>query len=248
MELKALNHYLSALLQPEGFSDYCPNGLQVEGKADVNKIVTGVTASMALLEQAQAANADAVLVHHGYFWRGEAQVVTGIKMRRLKFLLDHQINLFAYHLPLDAHPELGNNVMLGNVLGLNIDDWLDDKHMIALSRLQKPKTLQAVADIVNNKLNREAQVIGDAEQAVETVAWCTGAAQGYIEQAIAHEVDVFISGEISEPTVHLSRESGTAYIAAGHHATERYGIQALGEHLASKFDLAHEFIDVDNPV
>lgn len=248
MELKALNNYLIEMLQPASFSDYCPNGLQVEGKSSIKKVVTGVTASMALLEKAQEVNADAVLVHHGYFWRGEAQEVTGIKMRRLKFLLAYNLNLFAYHLPLDAHPNIGNNVMLGKMLGLEVDGWLDDENMIATSMLSKELTLNAFADHVSTKLNRKAQVIGDANKSVKTVAWCTGAAQGYIEQAIANNVDVFVSGEISEPTVHLARESNTAYIAAGHHATERYGIRALGEHLAEKFNLEHEFIDIDNPV
>ncbi|MFW5431791.1 MAG: Nif3-like dinuclear metal center hexameric protein [Methylophilaceae bacterium] len=248
MELKVLNHYLTEFLQPAHFSDYCPNGLQVEGKPEISKIVTGVTASMALLQRAKEAKADAVLVHHGYFWRGETQEVTGIKMRRLKFLLAHDMNLFAYHLPLDAHPDIGNNIMLGKVLGLAVDGWLDDKNMIATSTLPKDKSLQEVVDDVSAKLNRKAQVIGDANKPVKTIAWCTGAAQGYIEQAIANDIDVFISGEISEPTVHLARESDTAYIAAGHHATERYGIQALGKHLADKFNLQHEFIDVDNPV
>jgi len=248
MELKVLNNYLKELLQPERFNDYCPNGLQVEGKSVVNKIVTGVTASMALLEKAEQVNADAVLVHHGYFWRGEAQEVTGIKMRRLKFLLGHDINLFAYHLPLDAHPDIGNNRMLGKVLDLEIDGWLDDKNMIARATLPKEQSLQAVVEQVSAKLNRPAQMVGDAAKPIKTIAWCTGAAQGYIEQAIDHDIDVFVSGEISEPTVHLARESNTAYIAAGHHATERYGIRALGEHLATTFGLQHEFIDVDNPV
>lgn len=248
MELKVLNHYLTEMLQPDRFNDYCPNGLQVEGKLDINKIVTGVTASMALLERAEASKADVVLVHHGYFWRGESQAVTGIKMQRLKFLLAHGINLFAYHLPLDAHADVGNNVMLGKVLGFTVDGWLDDKNMIATSILAKEMSLQAVVDHVSTKLGRKAQVIGEAEKVVKTIAWCTGAAQGYIEQAIANDVDVFISGEISEPTVHLARESDTAYIAAGHHATERYGIKALGEHLAEKHSIEHEFIDIDNPV
>jgi len=248
MELKALNNHLTALMQPANFKDYCPNGLQVEGRAMVKKIVTGVTASMALLEQAKAANADAVLVHHGYFWRGESQEVVGIKKRRLKFLLDNDMSLFAYHLPLDAHAEFGNNVMLGKVLGLPIARWLDDENMIAVSQLDQAQSLQAVSELVAAKLNRQPQVIGDMSQTVQTIAWCTGAAQGYIEQAIENEVDVFMSGEISEPTVHLARESGTSYIAAGHHATERYGIQALGDYLAKQFDLQHDFIDVDNPV
>ncbi len=248
MQLSELNQYLIQFLQPEKFSDYCPNGLQVEGKREVNKIVTGVTASLALLERAKAAGADAILVHHGYFWRGESQSVTGIKMRRLKFLLANEINLFAYHLPLDAHPEVGNNVMLGKVLGLNITGWLDDKNMIAWSALEQAQPLQKVADAISAKLNRQVQLVGDPNKSVQTIAWCTGAAQGYIEQAINADIDVFISGEISEQTVHLARESNTAYIAAGHHATERYGIQALGAYLAENLLIQHEFIDIENPV
>lgn len=248
MQLSELNRYLTQFLQPEKFNDYCPNGLQVEGKREVNKIVTGVTASLALLERAEAASADAILVHHGYFWRGETQPVTGIKMRRLRFLLANELNLFAYHLPLDAHPIIGNNVMLGEVLGLKIAGWLDDKNMIAWSTLGQAQSLQKVADMIGTKLNRQVQLVGDPNKSVQTVAWCTGAAQGYIEQAINADIDVFISGEISEQTVHLARESNTAYIAAGHHATERYGIQALGAHLAEKLPIQHEFIDIENPV
>lgn len=248
MQLNELNTYLTQFLQPERFDDYCPNGLQVEGKPEVKKIVTGVTASMALLQHAQSVSADAILVHHGYFWRGEAQSITGIKMRRLKYLLTHDINMFAYHLPLDAHASIGNNVMLGDVLGLGISGWLDDKSMIAWSELEQVKSLQTLADDISTTLNRPVQLIGDGNKSVRTVAWCTGAAQGYIAHAIASNIDVFISGEISEQTVHMVRESNTAYISAGHHATERYGIQALGDHLAEKFGLQHEFIDIDNPV
>ncbi|MEO1957201.1 MAG: Nif3-like dinuclear metal center hexameric protein [Methylophilaceae bacterium] len=249
MQLNELNQYLTEYLQPARFSDYCPNGLQVEGKPDVRKIVTGVTASLELLRRAQAADADAILVHHGYFWRGESEPITGIKMRRLKFLLANEISLFAYHLPLDAHADIGNNVMLGNALDLEITGWLDgEKNMIAWSELKQTKLLQTIADECSAKLNREVQLIGNRSKPVRTIAWCTGAAQGYIEQAITANIDVFISGEISEQTVHQVRESNTAYIAAGHHATERYGVQALGEHLAKQFDFQHEFIDIHNPV
>lgn len=248
MQLKELNHYIAQLLLPERFNDYCPNGLQVEGKSEIQRIVTGVTASMALLEAAQAVNADAVLVHHGYFWRGESPVVTGIKKRRLHYLLKHDINLFAYHLPLDAHPDLGNNVMLGKVLGFGSLAYLDDKNMMPWVQLEQKVNLSVFADEISTKLSRQVQYIGDPDKLIRTVAWCTGAAQSYLEQAVSHGVDVFISGEISEQTVHLARESNTAYISAGHHATERYGIKALGEHLAEKFDLHHQFIDIDNPI
>jgi dinuclear metal center YbgI/SA1388 family protein len=248
MKLNALNNYLNETLQPAKFSDFCPNGLQVEGRPEVHKIVTGVTASMALLEAALKADADAVLVHHGYFWRGENQTITGIKKRRIQFLLQHELNLFAFHLPLDAHPVFGNNVMLGQMLGLQISGYLDDKNMLPYSDSNRRQTLQTLSENVAAKLGRAPQVIGDLNKPVETIAWCTGAAQDYIEQAIAANIDVYISGEISEQTVHSARESGTSYIAAGHHVTERYGIQALGEHLANKFGIRHEFVDIDNPV
>lgn len=248
MKTSALNNYLSQLLQTERFSDYCPNGLQVEGKADVNHIVTGVTASMDFLQAAHKLGADAVFVHHGYFWRGEQLPITGIKKQRIQFLLQQNINLFAYHLPLDAHPELGNNVMLAKQLGLNITGRAGEKDMLLLAELKPSQTLQSFASLVEDKLARKPQVIGDLTQGIQRVALCTGAAQGYIEEAVAAGVDVYMSGEISEQTVHVARESGMAYIAAGHHATERYGIQALGEHLAQKFGLQHTFIDCDNPV
>ena len=248
MKIDALNDYLNTLLQPERFSDYCPNGLQVEGKQEINKIVTGVTASMALLQAAHKANADAVLVHHGYFWRGEALPIIGIKKRRIQFLLQHDINLFAYHLPLDAHAELGNNVMLAKRLGLTVTGRAGDKDMLLLAELNQPQTLQALVETIARKLQRTPQVIGELSQPIKRIALCTGAAQGYIEQAVEAGADVYISGEISEQTVHVARESGMSYISAGHHATERYGIQALGAHLAQKFDLQHQFIDIDNPV
>ena len=248
MNLSKLNNYLIKILQPERYSDYCPNGLQVEGKQGIQKIVTGVTASMALLQAAHKAGADAILVHHGYFWRGEAPAITGIKKRRIAFLLQHDLNLFGFHLPLDAHPEFGNNVMLAKVLGFSITGYLDDKGMLPFAQLKAQQSLGTLMASVDKNLGRKPQVVGDLDKSIKTVAWCTGAAQGYIEQAIAANIDVFISGEISEQTVHSVRESDTAYIAAGHHATERYGIRALGEHLAQKFDLQHEFIDIDNPV
>ena len=248
MKLDALNHYLNTLLQAERFSDYCPNGLQVEGKQEINKIVTGVSASMALLQAAAEANADAVLVHHGYFWRGEALPIIGIKKRRIQFLLQHDINLFAYHLPLDMHAELGNNVMLAKQLGLQVTGWAGEKNMLALVELNQAQTLQTLVETIARKLQRTPQVIGELSQPIKRIALCTGAAQGYIEQAVEAGADVYISGEISEQTVHVARESGMSYISAGHHATERYGIQALGAHLAQKFDLQHQFIDIDNPV
>lgn len=248
VKINELNHYTQQLMQVARFKDYCPNGLQVEGRAEINKIVTGVTASMALLEAAHQAGADLILVHHGYFWRNEAPELVGIKRKRIKFLLEHDINLMAYHLPLDAHGEFGNNVQLGKLLGFDAQNYTGADDLIACAELAADLPLSVIANLVEQRLGRPVLTIGEATQSIKKVAWCTGAAQGYIDQAIALGADLFISGEISEQTVHQSLESGVAYVSAGHHATERYGVQALGRHLAEKFDLEHIFIDIHNPV
>jgi dinuclear metal center YbgI/SA1388 family protein len=201
-----------------------------------------------LLQAAKQAGADAVLVHHGYFWKNEDACVVGMKRQRIQFLLENEISLLAYHLPLDAHPELGNNAQLAKVLALELETYSGNQNLIAQGRLSHTQTLAAFADFLGAQLGRTPLVIGDLTRPVKTLAWCTGGAQGYMTDAIALGVDLFISGEISEQTVHLARESGVAYISAGHHATERYGVKALGEHIAQQFGLAHSFIDIDNPV
>ncbi|MPS49191.1 Nif3-like dinuclear metal center hexameric protein [Methylobacillus sp.] len=248
MKLIELIDYTGQFLEIERFRDYCPNGLQVQGRSEVGKLVTGVTASLSLLEAANRAGADAILVHHGYFWRNESPVVTGIKHARLKFLLQHDISLLAYHLPLDAHQTLGNNARLGQIMGAELEGWAGEQNLIAYGRLPVETTLGAFSDTLSNQLRRSPQVLGDPQKKVRRIAWCSGGAQGYFETAIGLGVDLYISGEISEPTFHLARETGVAYIAAGHHATERYGVAALGAHLAEKFALAHEFIDIENPI
>lgn len=247
MNIKELTDYTGQLLQVERYRDYCPNGLQVEGRAEVQKIVSGVTASMALLEAAHAAGADMLLVHHGYFWRNEDVRVIGIKRARLKWLLERDINLVAYHLPLDAHAEFGNNAQLGGMMGVAIDGWGGEQNLIAHGSLAVPLSLVEWSGHLARVLGRTPVTIGDPGKTIRRVAWCTGAAQDYFEQALALNVDAFVSGEISEQTVHQARETGMAYIAAGHHATERYGVQALGRHLAQHFCLQHQFIDIDNP-
>lgn len=239
-----------ALLTPERFQDYCPNGLQVEGRPQIRRLVSGVTASLALLEAARDANADAILVHHGYFWKGESPVVTGMKRRRLQFLLQHDISLIAYHLPLDAHPTLGNNAQLARELDIEITGGLQaSANPIGnIGRLPKTMSLDTFAEKIAQRLGRTPQFIAGGDHAIRTLAWCTGAAQGYIEQAAALGVDAFLSGEISEQTVHSARELGLHFIAAGHHATERYGVRALGEHLVGQLHIEHVFIDIANPV
>jgi dinuclear metal center YbgI/SA1388 family protein len=248
VKINDLTHYTQQLMQVERFKDYCPNGLQVEGRTEIRKIVTGVTASMALLEAAHQANADLILVHHGYFWRNEDARIVGIKRNRIAFLMKNDLNLMAYHLPLDAHPELGNNVQLGKVLGIDAIDYAGDDNLVAYGELGVAMTLGEFALQLEVGLQRRPMLIGDKEKLVKKVAWCTGAAQGYIDTAASLGADVFISGEISEQTTHQSLESGVAYISAGHHATERYGIQALGQYLAERFNLQHEFLDINNPV
>ncbi len=248
MKRSDLEIYLESLLAVARFRDYCPNGLQVEGRAEVSRIVTGVTASRALLEAAASRGADAVIVHHGYFWRGEDARITGMKRHRLALLLKHDISLLAYHLPLDAHPELGNNAQLGRRLDLDEEGRFGDQDIAARGRLARPMSLRAFGALIAERLGRSPLVVGDESRMVERVGWCTGAAQDHLEAAVALGVDAFISGEVSEQTVHVARETGIAFIAAGHHATERYGVQALGGHLAERFGLQHEFVDIPNPV
>ena len=239
------------LLQPETFKDYGPNGLQVEGKAEVRKIVSGVTASLALIEAAVAAQADAIFVHHGLFWRGQDGRVTGWMKQRLGLLLAHDINLYAYHLPLDAHPELGNNAQLGLQLGLKADRWFGENQLGCLGGRSGTSegfdSAESLASHVKNALNRPVTLVGRAPAAIKNIAWCSGGAQGYFEDAIAAGADAFITGEISEPQAHYAREMGVAFIACGHHASERYGAPAVAAHVAAQFGLAHEFIDIDNP-
>lgn len=230
------------------FADYAPNGLQVEGAGEVAKIVSGVTASQALVEAAVAAEADLLLVHHGYFWKGESPCITGIKRHRIGRLLTTGTSLLAYHLPLDAHPDVGNNARLAKVLGFEIEGRFGRDQLAMFGRLPQPIPAAELARQVSDRLGRQALHIGDASELVERVAWCSGAAQGYIGAAAELNVQVYLSGEVSEQTTHLAREYGIHYLGAGHHATERYGVQALGELLARQFGLAHEFVDIDNPV
>ncbi len=248
MLLNDLVAYLESYLGASTFRDYCPNGLQVEGRSHVNVIVTGVTASADLLDAAVEAGADAVLVHHGYFWKGEDPRIVGIRRRRIATLLRHGISLLAYHLPLDAHPEIGNNAMLARRLDIALEGRFGEQDVGAYGALAEPTLLADLAARVAIRLEREPLVIGDAARHVQRVAWCTGAAQGYFEQAAALGIDAYLTGEASEQTFHLARESGVAFIGAGHHATERYGVEALGGHLAQRFGLAHKFVDITNPV
>ena len=248
MQRDDLARYLDQLLEVPRFRDYCPNGLQVEGRAGVSRLVTGVSASQALIEAAIGAGADALLVHHGYFWKSEDGRITGTRRRRIGLLLQHDISLFAYHLPLDAHPEHGNNAQLGALLGFTEKGRAGEQNIVAHGCTAATQPLAAFAAYIESRLGRAPTVIGDPAQRIARIAWCTGGAQGYFEDAIALGVDAFITGEISEPQVHLARESGVAFIAAGHHATERFGVQALGAHLAARFGIEHRFIDVPNPV
>ena len=242
-----ITSYLDDLLDCERFSDYAPNGLQVQGKAEIRKIVSGVTATQAFIESAIEKKADAILVHHGWFWAKEDPRILGMKYQRLKLLMDNDVNLLAYHLPLDAHPELGNNAQLAKRLNIQIEDVMDKQGVGNFGRLPEYTSLEKLGEHIEKALNRKPMLISGGDHAIRKVAWCTGGAQSWIEQAAEAGVDAYISGEISEQTTHIAREMGVHYIAAGHHATERYGAMALGEHVAAKFGLLHEFVDVDNP-
>ena len=242
-----LSTQLQGLLEVDRFRDYGPNGLQVEGRPEIHKLVSGVTASLALIEAAAAAGADAILVHHGLFWRGQDGRVTGWMKRRLQLLLAHEINLYAYHLPLDAHPEWGNNAQLGLKLKLSADGRFGDQELGFLGTPAQPLTVAALTALLQYRLGRAPVVVEGDGRPIRRVAWCTGGAQGYFEAAIAAGADAFLTGEISEPQAHYARETGVAYFACGHHATERYGAAALGTAMAERFALEHQFIDIDNP-
>ncbi|WP_020560309.1 Nif3-like dinuclear metal center hexameric protein [Thiofilum flexile] len=250
INLYELEQYLADLLGVSKFKDYCPNGIQVEGKAEISTIVSGVTASQTLLDQAVNLKADAVLVHHGYFWRGENPVVRGMKKKRLATLLKQDMSLLAYHLPLDAHPVLGNNAQLAQRLGIEVENVMDARELQGVGNigvLAEPMTLEAFALQVASTLQREPILVSGGAHLIKRIAWCTGGAQNYIDRAAELGVDAYLSGEISEQTTHSARELGIHYIGAGHHVTERYGVQALGEHLAERFGLKHIFLDLDNP-
>lgn len=251
VELKNIISELAVLLDTRQFNDYCPNGLQIEGRPNVRRIVSGVTASQALIDEAVRLQADLLLVHHGYFWRGEEPVLTGMKRRRISTLLEHDISLLAYHLPLDAHAVLGNNAQLGKLLGWGVGEALshhNGKPMGLVADLPEPLSADQVSALLNDRLQREPLHIAGGPAQIRRIAWCTGAAQSYMHHALAAGADAFISGEISEQTTHIAQEEGIHYFAAGHHATERYGVQALGEWLEKRFDLEHHYVDIDNPV
>lgn len=250
VQLKDLLSYANNVLEVDRFQDYCPNGLQVEGTNEIKKIVSGVTACQALIDAAIIEKADVLLVHHGYFWKGEEAQITGLKYQRIRSLIEHGINLVTYHLPLDAHPLYGNNAKLAEILDLEITGSFPAVNAAVglYGRLKTPMLASEFSQKISTSLQREPLHIGDKTQRIQSLAWCSGAAQNYIEDAVKLGVDAYLSGEISEQTVHIARECGLHYFAAGHHASERYGVQAFAEHLAAHFALEHLFIDIPNPV
>jgi len=252
MERNELVRLLEDLLTGANFEDYSPNGLQVEGRAEIRRVITGVTASQALLDEAIRRKADTVIVHHGLFWRGDSPVVAGYRKRRLHALLTHDINLFAYHLPLDAHPELGNNAQWGKAMDWQIEGRFGRQNLGFYGHLSTPCSLKALAARLEAVLRRAPLLVAPEpmereERMISRVAWCSGGAQSLLEEAVALGVDVFLSGEISEQTPHVALESGLVYMACGHHATERFGVLALANWLAEHSDLACEFVDLPNP-
>jgi len=251
VQIDDLVRYCNDLLEISSFKDYCPNGLQVQGQAKVTTIVSGVTANLALIDRAIEHQADVLLVHHGYFWNGESATITGMKYQRIKRLFDSGINLLAYHLPLDAHPLYGNNVQLAEQLDIAIEGSLSQNSepgLLFYGKLAQAMSAKEFARQVSQQLGRESLHINVNDRNIKTIAWCTGAAQSYISMALDLGVDAFLTGEISEQTVHIATESDIHLYAAGHHATERYGVQSLAGHLSEHFSLEHYFIDINNPV
>jgi len=251
MKNTELLNWLNSQMQPHLIKDYCPNGLQVEGKSEVNNIITGVTACQALIDAAIEHSADALLVHHGFFWKSENPAIVGMKYQRIKALIDNGINLYAYHLPLDVHPEFGNNSQLGKLLGLediHPVEGIKPDGVVMRGTCDPDSSVTDFARRAEQLLGRTPLLVGNTNRKINQVAWCTGGGQSFIEQVAEHGVDLFISGEISEQTTHIARELGIVYMSAGHHATERYGVKALGERIARELALDVTFIDIDNPV
>lgn len=252
MQRVKFEQLLFDILQPDKIKDYCPNGLQVQGSEQVNTIITGVTASQALLDAAVAKNADTILVHHGYFWKNESYPITGIKHQRIKTLIANDMNLFAYHLPLDIHPSLGNNAQLAKLLDISIAGPLEKGNEYSVSLqgyLEHEMSADTLSAKISEKLSRQClHIPSTSNKPIKTIAWCTGGGQGYLEMAAQQGIDAFITGEVSEQTTHLARELDIHFFAAGHHATERYGAKALGEFLNAEYGFDVEFIDIDNPV
>jgi dinuclear metal center YbgI/SA1388 family protein len=240
-----LNVYCNDFLSVSKYKDYCPNGLQVEGTQTINKIVSGVSANLDFIELAIAEQADAIFVHHGIFWNNESNVIVGSKKTKIDLLLKNNINLFAYHLPLDDHPEVGNNIELGRVLGIKKMKPVDSS-LIWQGELDTD--LKTFSSLIEKQLGRSPQIFGRLSRSVNSIAWCTGGAQSFIDEAISLKADVFLSGEVSERTPAVAKENDMIYISAGHHATERYGVQALSKHLSSEFNLKHQFLEVQNSV
>lgn len=246
-----LESTLNQLLKPDHIKDFCPNGLQIQGAENIQKVITGVTATQALIDFAIKENADAIIVHHGYFWKNESYVIRGMKHKRIKALLVNDINLFAYHLPLDIHPELGNNAQLAKLLGITVTGPLilgDDKSVVIQGEFTTPVDASVFADHISHQLAREClHIEAPSKKPIKTIAWCSGGGQNYIDLAAEQGIDAFLSGEVSEQTTHVAREMDIHFFAAGHHATERYGAKALAEYLSESTDLDVRFIDIDNP-
>ena len=247
MRRDELVDYLDQKLEISRFQDYCPNGLQVEGRAEIRRVLTGVTASQALLDEAVRLGADVVLVHHGYFWRGEDPRIVGIRRRRIETLLRNGINLLAYHLPLDAHPIWGNNAQLALRMGWEPTGRFGTQAIAWQGNDARGDTAEQLCQRLAVLLGRCPLLVGPENKPVRRLGWCSGGAQGYFEEAVALGLDAYVCGEISEPNVHLAREAGVVYLACGHHATERFGVSALATHLADVFGLECNFVDIDNP-
>jgi len=252
MNRNDFENYLNHLLKPELIKDFCPNGLQVQGKNEINKVIMGVTATQALIDTAIEQQADAIVVHHGYFWKNESYVIKGMKHKRIKTLLENDINLFAYHLPLDIHPELGNNAQLAKLLSIDVTGPLELGNPISVAmqgKLKNSTSGNSLAKLINKRLAREClHIAPSSNKEINTVAWCTGGGQSYIELAAEQGIDAFISGEVSEQTTHVAKEMDIHFFAAGHHATERYGAKALAEYINDELPIHAQFIDIDNPV
>lgn len=246
MKNTELEKIISNVLNTKNIQDYAPNGLQVAGCRLIKSVITGVTASQELLKSAIQKKAEAVIVHHGYFWKNEPLVIKGIKKNRLKMILENDINLYSWHLPLDIHPKLGNNAQLGNLLGIKIVGNITP--LLLWGKFPESISGTQLENLIHKKLNRKPFWYGETgPNHISNIAWCTGAGQSLIDKAAEFGVDAFITGDVSEPTIHSAKEQKIHFYAAGHHATECGGILSITKWLKENTHLSVSFTNISNP-
>ena len=249
--LNEIIQWCDQTLKSHEFKDYAPNGLQIEGTSEVKKILCAVTASQTAIDAAVAYGADLLLVHHGYFWKGEPYPITGMRGKRIKSLIQHDISLVGYHLPLDSHPTIGNNAAIADLLELEHIQALDPNERNPIGNigyLKSAMSPEVFKQFASEKLGFDAIHLPADKTSIQKVGFCTGGAQDYIKKAADQDCDAYISGEVSERTFYEAQELNVHYYACGHHATEKYGVQRLAKAISEQFNIEYSYFELNNPI